>query len=75
MNDIRHHVIEAAVADANSRVDPVARFVYFGRDTESGNARIVLYTEGDAYGRMVAVGTPRECWQYIRGTIVALELS
>lgn len=73
--DINTHVVEAAVHDVNTRIDPLARLVYFGRDTESGNARLVLYTEGDSYGRMVAVGTPRECWQFVRGMIVALELS
>lgn len=75
MNEIRHHVIEAAVHDVNERIDPIARVAYFGRDTETGNARLILYTEGDAYGRMVAVGSPRECWEFLRGMIVALELA
>jgi hypothetical protein len=75
MPEIHKHVIDAAIHDVNSRIDPLGRLHYFGRDTETGNARIVLYTDGDAYGRLAVVGTPRECLLFLRGMIHALELT
>lgn len=75
MNEIKRQILDEVVKTANERIDPVARLVYFDRDTESGNARVILYTEGDAYGRMVAVGSPRECWQFLRGFVAALDVA
>lgn len=71
-NDVRQDIIDQNVKVANEKLGVNAKLHYFGRDTDSGSARIVLYTEGDAHGSLVCVGSPRECWQFLNGLITGL---
>ena len=73
--DVKRQIIDETLVEINERIDPLGQLVYFGRDTESGNARLILYTDGDSYGRLVAVGSPRECWQYAKGFLAALNFA
>jgi hypothetical protein len=73
--DVRQDLIDLNVKTANEQLGPNAKLHYFGRDTESGSARIVLYTEGESGGSLVCVGSPRECWQFLTGLLTGLQIT
>lgn len=73
-NDVRRDIIDAAVELANARLRDGIRLSYFGRDTDSGNARVVRYDRHGEIG-LEAVGTPREMWQFLTGFNLALEVT
>lgn len=75
MNDVNVSVIDVERIKINAALNGSARVHYFGRDTESGSARVIIYTDGDAFGQMVCVGSPRECWQYLKGFNAALAIT
>lgn len=65
-------LLDEEVERANTRLRDGIRFAYFGRDTESGSARVVKYDTHGEIG-LVAVGTPRECWLFLRGVNETLD--
>ena len=69
--------IEAQILASLDRVNGALdsqRFVYSGRDTDSGHARVEQYDDNGFY-RLCSVGSPRECLQFVNGLSTALAVT
>lgn len=71
ITDVKDELVRRTLNNVNDRLKDGIRFEYFGRDTESGSARIVKYDRHGDLG-LVAVGSPRECWQFAQGLVAAM---
>jgi hypothetical protein len=67
IEDLTEQTLEAVNGALNG-----IRFRYWGRDVDSGKARVERW-DASGFVYLEAVGSERECWQFAKGLAAALD--